>query len=236
MTSKLQDEIATYIGHFRTEHKKLFLLKERLHRKVLVVTIISALAEGRYPCISSDKAKFVKLIEAYSGWEDAASVSISQMEMQIEIRGDATAVGLSESFVNGLSRRAADWHDRCNRGDIPRLGIDPKPADILSQSPTQEEIEITEGAKHSSLLYRYRCKLVHEFREPGHGFEFDERDTSPYYHSMTNLDDDSETIELVYPTQWFLNLPLPILMGLKTYYIDTDTNPYDSYNFGSPWS
>ena len=28
------------------------------------------------------------------------------------------------------------------------------------------------------------------------------------------------TIELVYPTQWFLDLPLPILTGLETHYME----------------
>ncbi len=235
MSSKIQDDVATYISHFRSEHEKLLRLEERLHRKLLVVAMLSALAEGRYPSVRGDKAKFVKLIETYSDWPDATSVSVSQLEMQIKIRGGATVSGLSENFVEGLSRRHADWHDRRNRGDIPRLGIDPKPEDILPKSPTQEEKNLVEGTKHSSLLYRYRCKLVHEFREPGHGFEFDQRDASPYYHSMTELDGHSETIELVYPTQWFLDLPLPILTGLETHYIDTGTNPFDSYNFGSPW-
>ncbi len=209
--------------------------QETNNEAVVFARVLSALAEGRYPSVRGDRAKFVKLIETYSDWPDATSVSVPQLEMQIKIRGDATASGLSENFVEGLSRRHADWHDRRNRGDIPRLGIDPKPEDILPKSPTQEEKNLVEGTKHSSLLYRYRCKLVHEFREPGHGIEFDERDASPYYHGMMDTDGRGKTIELVYPTQWFLDLPLPILTGLETHYIDTGINPFNSYNFGSPW-
>jgi len=235
MSCKLQDDIEAYITHFRCEHEKLLCLKERLHRKLLVVAMLSALAEGRYPRVRGDKAKFVRLIETYSDWPDATSVSVGQLEMQIKKRGDATAAGLSKNFVEGLLGRNKDWHDRRNRGAIPRPGIDPKPEDILPNSPTQEEKKLVEGTKHSSLLYLYRCKLVHEFREPGHGFEFDQRDRLPYYHSMTHLNDDSETLELVYPTQWFLDLPLPILTELKAYYIEKGTNPFDSYRFGSPW-
>lgn len=235
MSSKLQGDIVTYIDHFKSEHKKLLTLEERLHGKLLVVAMLSALAEGRYPKVHGDKAKFVKLIETYADWPDATSVSVPQLEMQIkELRGDMGS-GLSENFVNGLSHRQAAWHDRRNRGEISRLSIDPKPDDILPESPTPEEIRLVEDMKHSSLLYRYRCKLVHEFREPGHGFEFDKRDETPFYHSMTDIDSDSETMELVYPTQWFLNLPLPILNSLEKYYINTGTNPYDSYSFGSPW-
>ena len=147
----------------------------------------------------------------------------------------ATASGLSENFVEDISCRHADLHGPCSRGHILGLDIDPTPEDLLPKSPTEEEKQLVEGTKHSSLLYRYRCKLVHEFRKPGHGFEFDQRHPSPYYHSTTNRDDQSDMIELVYPRQWFLDLPLSILTGLETHYIDAGINPYDSYNFGSPW-
>lgn len=227
-------QLSTYINHFRSEHKKLLHLEHPLHSKLLVVAILSALAEGRYPNLQGDKKKFVNLIETYADWPDATSVSVSQLEMQIK-NYDTVPCGLSENFINGLSRRQAEWHDRRNRGKIPRLGIDPKPEDILPESPTQKEKRLVEDMKHTSLLYHYRCKLVHEFREPGSAFEFDKRDETPYYHSMMDIESDSETMELVYPTQWFLNLPPPILDGLETYYIETGTNPYDSYNFGSPW-
>ena len=235
MSSELQNDIGRYINYFRSEHKKLLHLEHCLHRKLLVVAMLSALAEGRYPNVRGDKDKFVKLIETYANWPGATSVSVPQLEMQIKEFCDTGPYGLSENFINGLSHRQARWHDRRNRGEIPRLGIDPKPEVILPEFPTKEEKQLVEDMKHSSLLYRYRCKLVHEFREPGHGFEFDERDKTPFYHSVMSIDSDSETIELVYPTQWFLDLPPPILDGLETHYIDTGTNPYDSYDFGSPW-
>ena len=233
--SKLHDDIVTYVSHFRSEHEKLLCLEEPLHRKLLVVAMLSALSEGRYPNVRSDKVKFVKLIEAYSDWPDATSVSVPQLEMRIKRIENTTASGLSKDFVEGLTRRHAEWHDRRSRGRISQLRIDPQPEDILPESPTPEEKNLVESTKHSSLLYLYRCKLVHEFREPGHGFEFDQRDASPFYHSMTDLDGHSETVELVYPTQWFLDLPLPILTALETYYVEVQTNPFDSYQFGSPW-
>ena len=158
-------------------------------------------------------------------WSGTSTVKFSSSKMD----------GLSRNFVKGLSRRFADCNNHHNQDNILRLSIDPKPKDILPKSPTQQEKKLVDGTKHSSLLYHYRCTLVHEFREPGHGFEFDQRDTSPYYHTMSSLADNSKTSELVYPTQWFLDLPVAILTALKTHYIDTGTNPYDSYTFGSPW-
>ena len=166
---ELRAECAAYICHFRSEHKKLLRLKDPLHRKLLVVAVLSALAEGRYPSVDGDKTKFVKLIETYSKWRNATSVSVSQLEMQIKKRGGATASGLSKNFVDDISCRHADLHGPRSQGRIPGLDIDPTPEDLLPKSLTKEEKDLVEGTKHSSLLYRYRCKLVHEFREPGHG-------------------------------------------------------------------
>ncbi len=235
MSSNLPDEIANYFSHFRSEHEKLPHLQHRLHCKLLVVAMLSSLAEGRYPDVSRDKTKFVKLIETYAKWSNATSVSVSQLEMQIKKHENVVASGLSVDFVDNISVHHARSHGPHNQGRILGLDIDPTPESLLSESSTKYEKELVEGTKHSSLLYRYRCKLVHEFREPGHGFEFDQRCESPFYHSAPNFYDQSETIELVYPKQWLLDLIPPILTGLETYYIDAGINPYDSYNFGSPW-
>jgi len=233
--SKLQNHITKYIEHFRSEHKKLLCLEHRLHCKLLVVAMLSALAEGRYPRVDRDKAKFVKLIETYADWPDATSVSVHQLEMQIKKLRSAKAPGLSKNFVNGLSHRQENWQHSRDRGEISPHSIDPKPESILPETPSQEEKQLVESMKHASLLYQYRCKLVHEFREPGYGMEFDQGDEKPYYLPMKDSKGASLPTELVYPTQWFLDLPLPILNGLKTYYNTTNKNPYDSYAFGSPW-
>ena len=100
----------------------------------------------RYPGVHRrDKAKFVKLIETYSKWPDATSVSISQLGMQIKNRRGATASGLSENFVEDISCRHADLHGPCSRGHILGLDIDPTPEDLLPKSPTEEEIQLVEA-------------------------------------------------------------------------------------------
>jgi hypothetical protein len=232
-------DIGNYIGHFRYEHERIVGLDYPLHRKLLIVAMLSSLAEGRYPHTARDSAKFIKLIETYSAWTDATSVSVTQLQMIIDERGSHAALGLSKEFVDSLWQRRALWHNRecqrLNQAEISHIGIDPKPEDILLERSTTTEKAIVESVKHSALLYRYRCKLVHEFRMPGHGFEFDQRGTEPYYIAMLDADRDGETEELVYPTQWFLNLPLPILTQLEIYYRQEQINPYDSYKFGSPW-
>jgi len=234
MSSKPKDDIGRYIRHFRSEHEKLREVTDKLHRKLLVVTMLGALAEGRYPKSRNPKArdaeKFVWLIEKHSEWGHATSVSVSQMTMKIEELGGVKACGISSDMTERL--RAEEWREPYEQSDINGLGKDPKAEDVLPALPNEHEKKLVKAFKHSSLLYRYRCTLVHEYREPGHGFEFDQDWREPFYHTWL---DGRETTELVYPTGWFLDLVPPILASLETYYTEAGINPYDSYEFGSPW-
>ena len=232
MSTKLQKDVAQYIAHFRAKHQKIRRLRDPLQRKLLIVTMLSALAEGRYPKVSGDKSKFVSLIENDSDWAHATFVSISQLEMMLKKHG---ATGLSRDFVQEVSRLYTGWRKRHSPWAIVGLADDPKREDIFLAPSNKEEAKLANAAKHSSLLYTYRCKLVHEFREPGHGMEMSEQDT-PYYHSMMDSAGQNRTMELVYPTTWFVGLVLPILARLEAHYVGAGINPYGSYRFGSPWA
>jgi hypothetical protein len=95
---KLQDHIDTYIGHFRTEAKRVRRLRSDLHCKVLVVTMFDALARGRYPTEKKNQARFVKLVEEHMGWPQSNLISASQLSMKIEDRGGPGACGVSDEF------------------------------------------------------------------------------------------------------------------------------------------
>lgn len=214
----LPNDIAIYIGHFKRENSKLGQVAERLHRKMLAVTMLGALAEGRYPTVKGDGDKFTQLIEHHSGWAYSRSISASMLAKSIATRGTIVSGALTSALSNY-------WQvgrlENITRG----LTVDPTEADILPRNATDAERKLVRSFRHSSLLYTYRCKLVHEFRVPGHPHEFTDSDDEPIYRHD----------ELVYPTNWLLELIPPILVSLETHYLQSATNPYDSYNFGSPW-
>ncbi|MDX2156277.1 MAG: hypothetical protein SFW09_07175 [Hyphomicrobiaceae bacterium] len=219
----LQAEIALYIENFREHHQKMLAVNERLHRKILAATMISTLAEGRYTGLGprKDKEKFISIIENDSGWLHAKSVSVLQLEQTIRKHGVA---GLSGGFVQEVHKTWKKVHGK------PSVTIDlsgdPVPKDLLPVSPTNAERDLVERAKHSTLLYLYRCKLVHEFREQGHGTEYDKDDSEPIYRHG----------ERVYPAKWILGLVPPIISNVETHYTSNQINPYDAYPFGSPWT
>ncbi|MFN3624778.1 MAG: hypothetical protein ACK4TP_12030 [Hyphomicrobium sp.] len=234
MSAKLHSDIEQYIDHFRGEHSKLKEVKHRLHRKVQVVMMLDALARGRYPETQyrkfGSRDRFLNLIEQHSNWPHATSVSTSQLMMMIQERGGAAACGVSDELDTWLD----DWSKRHKPSRVDGLGIDPSSTELLQQHPNERELKLVDEAKHSSLLYEYRCVLVHEYREPGHGFEFNETDMAPSYQDAQR-EDGRKNVELVYPAGWFLSLVPPILDSLAAYYDREGYNPYDSYRFGSPW-
>ena len=121
---------------------------------------------------------------------------------------------------------------------MPGLEVDPLITDIEHLVSTEEEMKLLRESTHSSLLYLYRNHLVHEFREPGHGIEMDQRDTSPYYHGLTHLTarrENKETWELVYPLGFFMQLVLTSLNSLRHYLLKNDLDPYSFYKFGTIW-
>jgi hypothetical protein len=229
---KLQDHIETYIGHFRTEAKRVRRLRSDLHCKMLIVTMLDALARGRYPTEKKNQARFVKLVEEHLAWPHADFISAAQLALKIDDRGGPTACDVTDEFVKRL--RGGDWRRHRNSSDWgDSIGTDPTVDDL---SPTtKEEKALVNESRHSQLFYHYRCTLVHEYRQPGHGMEWGRRHKAPYYHSMSDSKGKRRWLELVYPTGWFLDLVPPVLKSLTTYYIDNGINPYDSYKFGSPW-
>lgn len=220
----MHDEIAQYIEHFHEQHAKLSQVAEPLHRKILAVTLMSALAEGRY---SGKKLryveKFVALVETYApSWTHAPLVSVYMMHQAVQ-DGEP---GITTAFAADVARRCVEW-DRGRGHRTVGLENNPTLDAVLACAQSKEDRRLAADMKHSALLYHARCKLVHEFRAPGDGWEFDDTDHEPVYRF--------DPRELVYPVNWMLGLIPEIIAGLETYYNSDAINPYNSYRFGSPW-
>jgi len=233
MSTGTRAGVEEYISHFRDQIQGVRSVQSALYKKILIVTMLDALAKGRYPGTPSNGSRFIRLIEEYSDWRHAKLINWPQLEMMILDQGGPKKLGLSAEFMKKLS--GGNWRRR-NPYQLAGFEHDPKREEILPAPCSRKEEELVDRAKHSARLYAYRCTLVDEFREPGHGFEFDENALHPYYHICSDAGPPHKvTIETVYPTGWFLSLVPPILDGLSNYYRSTNINPYDSHRFGSPW-
>jgi hypothetical protein len=222
MPRDLAGDVDTYIGHFRREHAKLMALTDDLHKRILAVTMLSALAEGCYARERNSGAQFARFLETFCEWTDAVCISLTSLEMAEE-----ATPRLTSGTLEAIAKRAQAWRARTPRA------LDPKLEDILPDAEGADR-ERVEQFKHSALLWVYRNKLVHEYRKPGHGMDSPTAD-APFYHGRTCLDDGTQTVELAYPVSWLVGLVPQALDRLERHYLESGTNPYHSYEFGSPW-
>jgi hypothetical protein len=92
---------------------------------------------------------------------------------------------------------------------------------------------------HLNLLYQYRNSLVHELREPGHGMEFHKEHGEPFYHGSTTVGTNAysreETLELVYPLNFYFGLTENVINNVERYLRKNAIDPYRCYRFGSSW-
>jgi hypothetical protein len=227
MNNDNAEAIERYFDHFCEEYERILLIEVPLHQTILIVTFLSALARGRYPKTreGQDKQRFVQLIEEYSGWEDVRRVSVPQLLSCLEQEQSMCP----SDFHNAVRSLFAQRRVR-----IANLSEDPELSVLENENPNKVETRLLSEAKHSSLLYHYRSRLVHEFRKPGYGTELSNDNRRPYYH-WRHAEDETLTQELVYPTRWFTSLPKTVLTGLKAYYSTVDLDPYSGYDFGSHW-
>ena len=221
-----QERREQYVSYFREQLFSIDNLQIRHHKKILLVIILDSLSRVRYP---NDKVRerFLKMINEQAVWEHANRVSVYQVSLSLTSQISPAL----RKYVTAFYANWAEWK-------IPGLEADPLISDIEELASTQEEKKLLEKCTHSNLLYVYRNHLMHEFREPGHGMEMDQRDTFPYYHSLTNLSAEGqnrETWELVYPLGFFKQLVLTSLTSLHKHLLDNDLDPYSYYAFGTRW-
>jgi hypothetical protein len=222
-----QDRTEKYHSYSQDQLTSIKSLENRLHKKILLVIILDTLSRARYPFVPGVKDRFLKMINEDAMWEHASRVSLYRV-----------LLSLTPTMGNALRKLARESVSRWREGTMPGLEVDPLITDIEYLVSTEEEMKLLRESTHSSLLYLYRNHLVHEFREPGHGIEMDQRDTSPYYHGLTHLTarrENNETWELVYPLGFFMQLVLTSLNSLRHYLLKNDLDPYSFYKFGTIW-
>lgn len=218
--------IEQYSQYFEEKLGEVSAIRHALFQKVLLVAILDTLARARSPKTRDNKKRFLALIRQCADWPDAERISLPQLSMLLRDRAALTA--------NLLAREVEKRLDAWEYGRIYRLEKDSRPEDLEHFVHTTEERNLVKNCRHVHRLYTYRCYLVHEFREPGHGMEISDDGNSPYYHGMSDLAG-SDTWELVYPVGFFRLLAKRSLFNLKRHLLEFDLDPYSFYQFGSPW-
>jgi len=224
-----RENIETYCSFFEEQLVQIQKLKDRLHKKILLLVILDTLSRARYPQTETNKARFLQLLKEHIGWQDGQRVSLYRALL---LSPSANPSKLKD-FVYASVGEWKNW------GPFD-IKTDPLMDEINALAATDDERKLLSDSTHLNLLYAYRNHLIHEFREPGQGMETDQRKKSPHYYPMNHIQtdehDERESWELVYPLGFFVELAESCLRNLKHYLSENDLDPYSSYKFGTVWN
>src|ERR1700732_2063233 len=83
----IQRAIEFYFDYFRRKAGEAAAIGDRVFRRIVLVTLISAMAEGRYGADGSDSEKFIKLVKHFGEWPDLVRVSVVQLKYLVAAPG-----------------------------------------------------------------------------------------------------------------------------------------------------
>lgn len=233
MSNQVDQAILDYCSYFREQLLKIEALAELLYAKILTATLLDALATGRYPEKQVGE-RYTALIESYANWHARNRVSPIQYDLYVKRHVDAAATGNVSLHLAALAKT---MRITCEREQFLAITEDPLVDALMAMHPTAKERAALTQTTHLALLYAYRNRLVHEFKEPGYGFEFDRRHLESFYFQWlqagANIDPDPP--QLTYPLKWWLSTARTVLDGLEAFYSENRLDPYERHEFGSLW-
>jgi len=231
----LESKIKLFLDHFKEKLDRLesysFEQEDRLFKKNIIVSILDALARTTSNENSTNRDRFTGIVANFGDWPNHTRVSTSHLSYFL--------ARLREPSFEPARRFVFERISSHSDGRLVDLVDDPELDEVAILWPVSAEQKLLGDLRltsftHLNLFYLYRNSLIHELREPGYGMEFSDSDTEPFYHGMTT-DNDQQTLELVYPLNFYFRIVRNVLKNLHPYLATNRIDPYECYKFGSSW-
>ena len=232
------------------------LSDQSIHAKALLCCIFDSLAKSRFPSGMSNGERFKKTVSGYTSWDDCERVSLLHLLRAIEVAETvppefdplnkwaenlfsiefplSNSVGAVESPISNDPdfHKASCYWPTGKRGNLKPIG----------------DISLYQ-LQHLNLLWLYRNSLVHEYRIPGMGQEWQSESTlernphlnNPYYQEVSVMDPEDKKVkitnrwELIYPTDFFLQITKSALTNIAEFHKQNKSSPFAAYPEGSYW-
>ncbi|MEW6026696.1 MAG: hypothetical protein AB1599_05335 [Planctomycetota bacterium] len=195
---------------------------------ILLLALIDTLSFYASPSESSNRKRFINLIDTYSEWEDKDRVSLPQLQhllnrIKIQIPSQKYT-----QLTTEVSKRINNW----KYGRIYRPSeVDPPAQDLNNYKDNSTEYLIN-SVRYAELLWVTRNWLVHTFSKPtGFGADIGDVRSSPYY--IGTIGEKSWT--LVIPSQVIYSIVENCSKNLQVYFEKNNINPYDQIPFTECW-
>ncbi|MBL0244745.1 MAG: hypothetical protein WBC08_17155 [Rhodoferax sp.] len=221
MTAPYKSEVDGFIAHFEGVMESVGGVASPLHRKILYATALDPLARAAYG-YKGNRDRLTQLIRDLSKWTDSERVSLPQLQLKLRLAGL-----FRRKLYRHVSLELQSW------GEGVRVGLQHSPhVHELASLADTAEMKLVEGARYSELFYTYRNNLVHEFREPGYGWDVSGTAKRPFYMSYLGREGQWE---LTFPVHFFRDLVTGSIESLKVHLLAKKIDPYKQFNFGSIW-
>jgi len=218
-------KITQFFNHFREVLKSFneISVSDSNHtiliQKLMCCSLLDSLSATRFPKESVGK-KFKGFVKSYSEYKHWNKVSLPQLYYKFENNQDPKFSALKTYVENIISGRE-DYS----------IQNDPIKSELIQNLPSYKDQ--IENCSYSSLLYKYRNNLAHQMKGPGYGFDFESE--LPFYHSMTDLNTNKLTFQLVYPVKFFFKICDECIHNLECYFLKENKSPYDSFKLSDAW-
>jgi hypothetical protein len=240
MSRDLDSAINTYIEHFRgtVARLKAYQLdpRDRILKKNILASVLDALSRTTSNYADGNRERFTAIVANFGDWPHHTRVSAPHIGYLLRNLRSPSFAKAREFIAHTLANNAD--------GSLVRLSSDPQLEEIKRLWPVPADLRLMNQLSlssftHLNLFYSYRNSLVHELREPGYGMEFSENDDEPFYHGMTtsgtNDSVERQSLELVYPLNFYFRLTESVIQNIETYLRHNRIDPYGCYRFGSSW-
>lgn len=212
----------TFIEHFEDQLQSIRLVDSVLHKKILYAATLDPFSRACYGKDGTHRERVSRVIKELSGWTSHSRVSLPQLQLNLEQSQEESNGNLYVEVCSALG----GWPE----GQLIRLHQGPEIGSLESLTDNEEQAKLVARCQYVNLFYNYRNALIHEFREPGYGFEFSSDGSEPYYHGMID-----SPWQLVYPVAFFDSLVESVLNNLSEFFEVNNIEPHDQFEFGSTW-
>ena len=235
MHSDLDREISEFFEQvLRIKDEIYSLLQGHEHfQRILLLSLLDALAQCAFPMEKGNKTRFVSLIDCYSHWQDKDRVSLLQMRYLLAKKSCDPFTHLKEEVERLIEKWPASRILRSEEAD-------PLVAELAKFDADQCQ-KVINKCRYAAVLWDLRNFAVHEFRMPeSFGMDFGIDNSTPYYHQATGLSADGKakerTWELYFPNHVISQIVSSCSTNLRADFQVKVVNPWNNFTSSSRWA
>lgn len=197
---------------------------DEINKSLLLCSLIDTLSHFIYPKMKENNKRYVDFLDKFLSWENKDKISLVQLHYFLLNENDEAYRKIKSYIANKISKMNEKYYDSCLDEYLYQLNY-----------PKDKKDKI-ERFSYSKLFYKFRSKLVHEFRTPSWSFNYYNKEDI-YYFKLGHINGGTtfQTWELVFPIKYISCLVEASIRKVKEYCLNDQTKFYETYVIDKSW-